>query len=148
MRQFFQGVAVMAALMPGMAWGCTQLAPFAAESLVMADIVMVGEVTGFEMIHEGPGAALVTVRVSEVMKGEAGGETVMVWNDGQAMGPFEPRARVNVVIGAMAVGREGDALVTDFRPDLPMIVQPYCGDVWMQPATPALVAEVKAMITP
>ncbi len=146
MRQIFQSVAVMAVLLPGTAAACSMLQPFEVDSLRMADIILVGEVTGFELLNEAPGAALVTLRVTDTIKGDVEDEQVLIWNDGMAMGPFEPRARGEVIIGAMAVGRAGDRFVTDFRPDLPMIVQPYCGDVWMQPATAALVAEVKAVM--
>jgi hypothetical protein len=148
MKRMFGAVAIMAALMPGVVAACAVLTPFSVEQIGMADIILVGEVTGFEMLREGPGAALVTVRVAEIVKGKAETEMVLVWNSGMAMGPYEPRARGKVLIGAMATGRTLSEWTYDERPDLPMIVQPYCGDVWMQPATRALVADVKALTAP
>lgn len=146
MRHILHTLALTAALLPGASVACTVLSPFSVNSLSMADIILVGEVTGFKMIHQGPSAALVTVRVTDVLKGTAAADMVLIWNDGMAMGPFAPRAQGIMVVGAMAPGRATDPAVPDFRPDLPMIVQPYCGDVWMQPATPALLAEVKALV--
>ena len=148
MRQIFAAVAVGAVLLPGAAAACAQLTAFAVDSLLRADIILVGEVTGFERVSEAPGAALVTVRVSEAIKGGAGAEMVLIWNDGGAMGPSEARARGRVVIGAMATGRASATMVTDLRPDLPMIAQPFCGDVWMQPATPDMVAAVHGLTAP
>jgi hypothetical protein len=146
MRQIFRTVAVCMTLLPGVAGACEILEPFEVASLAAADIVLIGEVSGYQELNDAPGAALVTVRVAEVVKGKAETEMVLIWNSGMAMGPFEERARGKVVIGAMATGRAVSEWTYDERPDLPMIVQPYCGDVWLQPATAALVAEVKSAI--
>ena len=61
-----------------------------------------------------------------------------------AQGPHEAQARGRVLVGAMMGGRSpvSDS-APDARPDLPSIVQPYCGEVWMQPATKAVVAEAR-----
>ena len=148
MRQILKAGAICVALMPGVATACAILAPFEVGSLSKADIILLGEVIGFKMVHEAPGAALVTLRVTEAIKGTAAEEVVLIWNEGLAMGPYEPRARGMMVIGAMATGRQPDPVHYDHRPDLPMIVQPYCGDVWMQPATPTLLAEVRVLLAP
>ena len=61
-----------------------------------------------------------------------------------AQGPHEARARGHVLVGAMMGGRSpvSDS-APDTRPDLPSIVQPYCGEVWIQPATKSVVAEAR-----
>ena len=57
-----------------------------------------------------------------------------------AQGPSAKVATGRVLIAALKGGRLAlSDLVPDVRPDLPSIVQPYCGEVWMQPATPETV---------
>jgi hypothetical protein len=148
MRQIFQAVAIGLALGPGVAGACTYMEPFAVESLATADIILVGEVRAYQVLNVAPGAALVTVRVREVLKGEAEAEMVLVWNSGMASGPHEGATIGRVLIGAALAGRAPSNMVEDARPDLPMILQPYCGVASIQPATPALVAKAKAMVAP
>ena len=72
---------------------------------------------------------------------------MLVWNSGMAMGPHESRAKGRVLVGAMAGARIAVSdMVPDERPDLPAIVQPYCGEVWMQPATRRTVAEARKVL--
>lgn len=145
MRRILQAVAVCAALLPLEVAACAVLSPFAVDSLVAADIILTGEVTGYQDLYSVPGAALVKVQVAEVIKGEVGADMVLIWNAGMATGPHEPLAQGKVLIGTMAPGRAADPARTDLRPDLPMIVQPLCGEVWIRPVTPALVAGAKAV---
>ncbi|NJM82195.1 MAG: hypothetical protein HC844_06595 [Tabrizicola sp.] len=135
-------------LFPAAGRACTVLAPFAVETLPTADIILVGEVTSFEMMVERPGAALVSVRVTEVIKGRAGEDMVLVWNGGLASGPHEEAAKGSVLIGAANPGRAVPELSQDARQDLPMILQPLCGVASIRPATRALIAEVKALVAP
>ncbi len=97
-----------------------------------------------------PRAALVTIRVAEVMKGvaEEGADMVLVWNSGQAGGPDAWLAQGDVLVAAMAAGRAEKRVKYDHRPDLPMIVQPNCSSGWIKRLTPRLRAEVKAVIAP
>jgi hypothetical protein len=140
-------VAVALGLMPGAAQACAYLEPFEMGRIEGGDLVVVGEVTGFQMVEEVWGAALVTVDVEEALKGEASGEVTFIWNSGMAMGPHETRAKGRVLIAATKGGRmaAGD-LAPDARPDLPSIVQPYCGEVWMLPATAAAVTEAREVL--
>jgi hypothetical protein len=147
MRKFVMTVA--AALLPGMGAACSRLEPFDIAKIGGAELILVGEVTGYEDLNTPQGTALVTLQVDTVLKGTAEGQIVLVWNSGLAQGPYEPRARGRVLIAAMEGGRLAlSEIVPDMRPDLPAIVQPLCGDVWMQSATPELLAEVMAVITP
>lgn len=146
MRQILQAVTVCAALTPGLAGACTYLEAFAVEDLRAADIILVGEVTGFEVIGTGPGAALVTLRISDAIKGEAESEMVLIWNAGLATGPHSDATSGKVLIGAMLPGRAVSDRAYDYRPDLPMIVQPHCGDAIIRPASPELLADARAMV--
>jgi hypothetical protein len=133
-------MAAIFGLMPFAAQPCEYLEPFEMGQIGGAELVIVGRVTGFQMIDAGWGAALVTVEVEVALKGQASGEVTFVWIGGMAMGPHESRAEERVLIGAMKGGRIAVTdRVPDVRPDLPSIIQPYCGEVWMQPALPATV---------
>jgi hypothetical protein len=133
MRTFMMTVALGMSPVAGQA--CTLLSPFEMSQIGGADIVVVGEVTGYQSLGTSWGAALVTVEVEEVLKGKAEGEVTFIWNAGMAQGPHEARATGTVLIGAMKGGRLAQSdLSPDERPDLPSIVQPYCGEVWMMPA--------------
>ena len=124
---------------------CTLRTPFDMAQIAGAELVVVGKVTGFEVLPvPGLGAALVTVTVEESLKGGLAGEVTLVWNSGMAQSPSESLARGRVLIGAMAGGRIAVSDRTpDARPDLPSIVQPYCGEAWIRPATPRSVAAAR-----
>ena len=140
-------MAVAAALMPGMGAACTWLEPFDVTQIGGAELVMIAEVTGYQDLGTPQGAALVTVKVEEVLKGAAPGEVVLVWNSGMAQGPHESGAQGRVLIGAMRAGRLAvSTMIADERPDLPAIVQPLCGRTWMQPATTATVAVARKVL--
>ena len=138
-------MAVVAGLLvggPGQA--CTVLEPFEMARLGGAELVLVGTVTGYRDLGTPLGAALVTVAVEEALKGQVRGEVTLIWNGGLAQGPHEARATGRVLIGAKRGGRIAlSELVPDARPDLPSIIQPYCGEVWMQPATASVVAAAR-----
>lgn len=134
MGKVFQTVMLALTVTPG--WACEMLEPFRMDQIAGADLVVVGEVTKFEMLEAVWGAALVTVRVDKVLKGQARGEVEFIWTAGMAQGPYPERATGHVLIGATNGGRiVVSSRVPDLRPDLPSIIQPYCGEVWMQPAT-------------
>jgi hypothetical protein len=140
-------LAVAMALTPGAGAACTWLEPFEMAGIGGAELVIVGEVTGYQDLGTAWGSALVTVQVDEVLKGKVKGEVTFIWNSGMAQGPHESRAKGRVLIGAMRGGRMAVSdRMPDVRPDLPAIVQPYCGEVWMQPASPAVVAEAKQQL--
>lgn len=123
---------------------CAMLEPFEMERIGGADLVLVGTVTDYRDLGTPWGAALVTVTVEEALKGRAAGEITFVWNSGMAQGPHEARARGRVLIGAMRGGRIAvTTQAPDARPDLPSIIQPYCGEVWMQPASAQVVAAAR-----
>jgi hypothetical protein len=131
---------VVLAVLPVSGTACTLLEPFQMDRIAGAELVLVGEVTGYAPVSGAWNAALVTVRIDETLKGRMTGEVTFVWNGGMAQGPHEARAKGQVLIGAMKGGRIAlSTLVPDERPDLPSIIQPYCGEVWMQPALPAVV---------
>ena len=137
-------MAVVLGVLPAAGGACTYLAPFAMESLPLAELVVVGKVTGYQPLDAPWGAALVTVAVEQALKGDVEAEVTFIWNSGMAQGPHESRTKGLVMIGAMKGGRVAvSAMMPDARPDLPSVVQPYCGDVWIQPATAARVAEAK-----
>lgn len=116
---------------------CALRIPFDMTRIGAADLVVVGRVTGYTALESGVGAALVVVEVEETLKGGARGKVTFVWNGGLAQAPTERIASGRVLIGAMRGGRLGQSdRMPDARPDLPSIIQPYCGEVWMQPATP------------
>ena len=139
MRRFL--MAVVVAINPAAGKACTLLMPFDMGQIGGAELVIVGRVTGYEALASGGfGAALVTVVVEDSLKGHLQGEVTFVWNSGMAQGPSERIARGRVLIGAMRGGRMAVSTMTpDARPDLPSIVQPYCGEVWMQAARPDVV---------
>ena len=140
-------LAVAMAMLPGVAAACEVLEPFQMARIGGAELVIVGEVTGYQDLGTAWGSALVTVEVEEVLKGRAKGEVTFIWNGGMAQGPHESRAKGWVLIGAKKAGRIAVSdMVTDVRPDLPAIVQPYCGEVWMLPATPAIVSDAKKQL--
>lgn len=131
-------VAVAIGWMPVASAACAVREPFLMARIGGADLVVIGEVTGYQAIDGGLGAALVTVKVTETLKGNVSGEVTFVWNGGMAQGPSAAVATGRVLIAARKAGRLAlSDLVPDVRPDLPSIVQPYCGEVWMQTATPA-----------
>lgn len=137
-------MVVVLGIMPVAGRACTMLAPFEMDQIGGAELVIVGKVTGYQDLGTAWGAALVTVQVEDALKGKAGGEVTFIWNGGMAQGPYETRATGRVLIGAMRGGRIAVSdRAPDVRPDLPSIVQPYCGEVWMQPATKATVAEAR-----
>lgn len=138
-------VAVAGVLWAGAGATCTLRAPFDMAQIGGAELVVVGRVTGFEALPvPGLGAALVTVAVEESLKGGLVGEVTLVWNSGMAQSPSEGLARGRVLIGAMAGGRIAVSDRTpDARPDLPSIVQPYCGEAWIRPATQQSVAAAR-----
>lgn len=134
MRKILMAVALW--LLPVAGQACTLLQPFEMSQIGGAELVFVGKVTGYEDLGTPQGTALVTVTVEEALKGRIAGEVTLVWNSGMAMGPHPSRAKGRVLIGAMQGGRIAVSDMTpDERPDLPAIVQPYCGEVWMLPAT-------------
>lgn len=138
----WKGMVVVAGVMSASAGAaCTLRMPFDMAQIGGAELVVVGQVTGFEVLPvPGLGAALVTVAIEESLKGGLAGEVTFVWNSGMAQTPSERVARGRVLIGAKSGGRIAVSDRTpDARPDLPSIVQPYCGEVWMQKALPALV---------
>jgi hypothetical protein len=141
----FRLLAIVAlAAQPGTGSACALLAPFDMGQISEADIVVVGRVVDYSQVEGVWNAALVTVSIEESLKGSASGEVTFVWNGGLAQGPNPSRAKGRVVIGAMKSGRIAIGDVTpDERPDLPSIVQPYCGEVWMQPATARSVAAAR-----
>lgn len=141
MKRFILCVTAMLAGGPGAA--CTWLEPFDLARIGGADLVLVGRVTGYQTLNEAPGAALVTVEVEQSLKGGMSGEVVLIWNSGMAQGPHESRATGRVLVGAAAVGRAVTAYIDDPRPDLPAIIQPYCGEVWMLPALDQTVADAR-----
>ncbi len=145
MRRIMLAVAV--ALLPGVGAACTWLKPFEMTQIAGAELVVVGKVTGYQDLGTPQGTALVTLQVEEVLKGKAKDEMLLVWNAGMAQGPHESRATGRVLAGAMRGGRLAvSSMVTDERPDLPAIVQPLCGEVWMQPATKANVAAAREVL--
>ena len=142
MRRILLAVATM--LAPGMGAACTFLSPFEMTQIGGAELVLVGEVTEYADLGTPWGAALVTIKIEETLKGKAKGKMVLVWNGGMAQGPHQSRATGRVLIGAM----EGERIAVsdmapDARPDLPSIVQPYCGEVWMLPASKATIAAAR-----
>jgi hypothetical protein len=142
MRKFAGAVAV--ALMPGLAAACTWLEPFDITNIAGADLVIVGTVTGYEDLGTAWGAALVTVEVEDMLKGKAGDTVTLIWTGEMAQGPHASRAAGRVLLGAMQGGRIAVTdRVPDARPDLPSIVQPYCGEVWMLPATTSTLATAR-----
>ncbi len=140
MRKFVWAVAL--GLMPVAVQACALLAPFEMSQIGGAEIVAVGKVTDYAPVTDNWNAALVTVQVDEVLKGQIEGEVTFIWNGDMAQGPHAARATGRVLIGAMKGGRTAvNEFAPDARPDLPAIVQPYCGEVWMLPATKATVAK-------
>jgi hypothetical protein len=144
MRKFV--TAVVLALMPVAGQACTYLAPFETEQIGGADIVVVGRVTDYIPDPTDWRAALVKIEVEQVLKGDAAGEVTFVWNGGMAQGPHEARAKGRVLIGAMKGGRSVNPMAPDAHPDLPAVIQPQCGEVWMKPATKALVREARKVL--
>ncbi|WP_103258603.1 hypothetical protein [Tabrizicola aquatica] len=137
-------ILTVAVLSAGRASACPVLEPFDMAQIGGAELVLIGEVTAYEQLGGPLGGALVTVAVEEVLKGRSGDEVTFIWNRGMAQGPHEVLARGRVLIGAMRGGRlVVTSRVPDMRPDLPSIIQPYCGEVWMQPATTRTVAAAR-----
>lgn len=130
-------LAVAIGLMPMEGAACALRTPFDMTGIGAAELVVVGRVTGYTALESGFGAALVVIEVEETLKGLARGEVTFVWNGSLAQAPTERIASGRVLIGAMRGGRPGQSdRMPDARPDLPSIIQPYCGEVWMQPARP------------
>jgi hypothetical protein len=137
-------MAAVLGLMPVAGLACSYLEPFEIANIAAAELVVVGKVTEFRMIEEAWGAALVTVRIEDSLKGDLTGEVTFVWNSGMAQGPYEDRTKGTLLIGAAKGGRSpAKDIAPDARPDLPSIIQPYCGEVWMLPASAATVAEAR-----
>jgi hypothetical protein len=129
-------LAVAMAMLPGVGAACEVLEPFQMSRIDGAELVIVGEVTDYQDLGTAWGSALVTVQIEEVLKGRAKDEITFIWTSGMAQGPHESRATGPELIGAMKGGRIAvTTMVPDVRPDLPSIVQPLCGEVWMQPAS-------------
>lgn len=130
-------LAFVLAALPIAAGACTVRKPFDITQIAGAEVVVVGQVTGFEALPSaGFGAALVSVEIEETLKGRMSGAVTFVWNGAMAQAPTPDWARGRVLIGAMRGGRIAVSdRSPDARPDLPSIVQPYCGEVWMQQAT-------------
>ena len=137
--------AVLAGL-PGMGLACAVMTPFALTDLAGADIVVAGEVTGYRVLSEQDGTALITVDVDQVLKGAEPGEMVFVWNAGMAEGPGPEKAKGRVLLGAMAVGSPAAPSFGDARPDLPRLGQNICSEVWLVPADEPVMAEARALL--
>ena len=140
------GFAVTLALVPGAGMACAVMSPFAISNFAGADIVVAGEVTGYEVLSELDGTALITVDVDQVLKGAVLGEMVFVWNAGMAGGPGPEKAKGRVLLGAMAVGSPSATSFGDARPDLPRLGQNICSEVWMVPADEPVMAEARALL--
>lgn len=131
-------------LFAGPVAACTVLAPLEMERIGGADLILVGEVSAYEDLGTPWGSALVTVSVDEVLKGRVEDEVTFIWNAHLAQRPEEARTKGRVLIGAKRGGRIVVSDRTpDVRPDLPSIIQPYCGEVRMQPATASTVAAAR-----
>jgi hypothetical protein len=140
-------MAAVFGTLPVAGQACTYLEPFDMANLPGAELVVVGTVTAYQELGTAWRAALVTVEVEEALKGRALGDITFIWNGGMAQGPHESRANGRVLIGAARGGRIAVSdMAPDARPDLPSIVQPYCGEVWMLPATDATVAKAKEVL--
>lgn len=140
------GFPVAMALVPGAGMACEVMSRFQITDLAGADIVVAGEVTGYQVLSELDGTALITVDVDQVLKGDVEGETVFVWNAGMAEGPGPEKAQGRVLLGAMAVGSQVGASFGDARPDLPRLGQTICSEVWMVPADEPVMAEARALL--
>lgn len=137
-------MVVAAVLAAGPAKACAVLEPFDMARIGGAELVLVGTVTGYRDLETPWGAALVTVKIEETLKGRAQGEITLVWNAGMAQGPHAARAKGRVLIGARQPRRIAvSERVPDARPDLPSIIQPYCGEVWMQLVSDRTVAAAR-----
>lgn len=133
-------IVVAGLLAASPARACEVLEPFDMAHIGGADLVLVGTVTDFQDLGTAWGSALVTVTVDEALKGKAKHELTFIWNGGMAQGPDARLATGRVLIGAKKGGRIAVSDRTpDPRPDLPSIIQPYCGEVWMQPALGATI---------
>jgi hypothetical protein len=130
---------------------CFMAHSFQASDIVEADLVFVGQATEFTPIN-GSESALLTIAVIEPLKGEMQGSLVALWPAAPTLGDFKGQVMQEPMIFAtFAIGhpdRWPNAALQDNRPDLPMIVQPPCAATGVQPATPALIADVKKAITP
>lgn len=133
-------IVVAGLLAAGPATACEVLEPFDLADVGGADLVLVGTVTEYRDLGTAWSAALITVMVEDVLKGRARGEVTFIWTGGMAQGPDASLATGRVLIGAKKGGRIAVTDRTpDARPDLPSIIQPYCGEVWMRPASGATV---------
>ncbi len=140
-------LAAVAAWVPGSGMACTVMTEFRVADLAGADLVFVGEVTDYEDLGTPMGAALVTVRVEEALKGKARGELVLIWNGGLATGPDAALATGRVLIGALRGGRIAVTdMVPDARPDLPKIIHPTCGEAWLVAADGSVLDEARALL--
>lgn len=138
-------LVLAATLVPRAGMACAIMSAFNLSDLARADLVVVGEVTAYEALPDPDWAALVTVQVDQVLKGEATGEMVFVWNAGIAEGPHPEKAQGRVLLGAMAAGMPAAGSFGDARPDLPRLGQDICGEVWMVPADEPVMAEARAV---
>jgi hypothetical protein len=145
-------ISAAALIVAGPAAGCSYLEAFTVEQIRFADLVILGKVTSYEVIDTPIGAALVTLEVTERLKGEVPDQVTFLWQGGSAFGPPpELPTGLTVIAGAFVVGssmRTSDFSPSDLRPDLPMIGQPYCGQGSLQEAVPQLVADVRSMLAP
>jgi hypothetical protein len=141
--------AVFCATTPAFACMITQ--SFKPEMMVNADLVFVGQATSFEAI-QGTRSAVLTIAVQDTIKGETENTITALWPVATMLGPFEGRVMSEPMVFAIfaidSPNRSGNKSFEDVRPDLPMIAQPLCHDLWIQPATPDLIADVRKALAP
>jgi hypothetical protein len=128
------------------ALACMVTLSFEPTMMVHADVVVVGQATDFVAI-QGTQSAVLTIAVLDPIKGEPEGTITALWPLATMLGRFEGRVMSEpMIFPIFAVDnpdRSANLSFVDVRPDLPMIAQPVCNENWVQPATPALIADVR-----
>lgn len=78
------GLAVVFAMVPGAGMAHAVMPPLEVPDLAAADIVLAKDVTGYEVLSDTDGTALVKVQVDQVVNGSKMSEMDFVWNAGMA----------------------------------------------------------------
>jgi hypothetical protein len=130
---------------------CMIAQSFKPAMMAHADLVFVGQATDFKAI-QGSQSAVVVIAVLDPIKGDVEDTITALWPVATMLGRFEGRVMREPMIFAIFAANNPDRSANksfeDVRPDLPMIAQPLCHDLWIQPATPALIAEIKTVLAP
>lgn len=115
-----------------------------------ASLVVVGNVVRFEPIADTD-TVLLTLSVTERLRGWASDEVTLSWTTNFYSGPPTVwKSDPHIIVAAYAPGTyeriRTNSVMGDVRPDLPAIIDAFCGVTGIYPATGANISKFKSAL--